>query len=105
MLGSLLYILHTADLSVGNKSVIATFADDTAILVTHHNPAKASQNIQHLNTVGLWLTKWIIKINVSKSTHITFTTMKSTCPLVTLNGHLISQTESVKYLACTWTEG
>lgn len=99
MLGPLLYLLYTADLTGGNKSIIATFEDDSAILATHNDPAKASQKLQaHFSAAGLWLTKWNIKIYGSKSTYITFATMKSTCPPVTLNGYLIPQTMSMKYL-------
>lgn len=42
--------------------------------------------------------KWHIKTNEAKSTHVTFTTRRETCPPVTLNGTLIPQQEVVRYL-------
>jgi hypothetical protein len=45
-----------------------------------------------------WLAKWGMKANGSKSTHITFTTRRGTCPPVNINNVQLPQTEEVKYL-------
>ena len=45
-----------------------------------------------------WLKKWKIKVNESKSSHITFTPRKDHCPAVNINQIIIPQTEAVKYL-------
>jgi hypothetical protein len=59
----------------------------------------ASLNLQeHLNIIEKWLKKWIIKVNESKSSHITFTLWKGHGPAVNINLILIPQTEAVKYL-------
>jgi len=77
----------------------ATYADDTAILASHHNPTIASTNLQrHLNQFETWLKRWRIKANENKSTHITFSLKHETCPAVTLNGQHIPQREASKYL-------
>jgi len=39
-----------------------------------------------------------MKANENKSTHITFTLKRGTCPTVTLNGNQIPQGETAKYL-------
>jgi hypothetical protein len=39
-----------------------------------------------------------MKANATKSTHVTFTTRKRTCPPITLNNTQIPQEKSVKYL-------
>ena len=58
ILGPLLYILYTSDLPTTRDTTIGTFADDTAIFVTHVDPTTASRNLQeHLNTVENWLKK------------------------------------------------
>jgi hypothetical protein len=45
----------------------ATFADDTAILATHEDPAIASMKLQAtINKIEEWAKKWRIKINQSK---------------------------------------
>jgi len=77
----------------------ATYADDTAILASHHNPITASTNLQHqLNQFETWLKRWHIKANENKSTQITFSLKRETCPAVTLNGQHIPQRETAKYL-------
>jgi len=77
----------------------ATYADDTAILASHHNPITASTNLQqHPNQFEKWLKRWRIKANENKSTHITFSLKHETCPAVTLNGQHITHRETAKYL-------
>jgi len=76
-----------------------TFTDDTAIFATNADPTTASHNLQeHLNTVQNWLKKWKIKVNETKSTHITFTLRNENCPAISINQTVLPQVESVKYL-------
>jgi hypothetical protein len=42
ILGPILYPLYTADLPTTGQTITATYADDTAILATHHDPVVAS---------------------------------------------------------------
>jgi hypothetical protein len=52
VLGPLLYLLYTADIPTTAKSITATFADDTAILTVHEDPAEATHQLQvHLNKI------------------------------------------------------
>jgi hypothetical protein len=56
-------------------------------------------NLQELlHIIQKWVTKWKIKVNESKSSHITFTLRKGHCPAVNINQTNIPQTEAVKYL-------
>jgi hypothetical protein len=52
----------------------------------------------HLNKIHPWLKKWRMKANETKSTQVTFTLKKRTCPPVYLNNKQLSQTNEVKYL-------
>jgi hypothetical protein len=62
---------------------VATFADDTAILAAHEEPAIASLKIQNnVNEINEWTKKWRIKVNQNKSTHISFVLLNQTCPKV-----------------------
>uniref|UniRef100_A0A1Y1JXT3 Reverse transcriptase domain-containing protein n=2 Tax=Photinus pyralis TaxID=7054 RepID=A0A1Y1JXT3_PHOPY len=99
VLGPLLYVLYTSDIPMAQNLIIGTFADDTAILSCHENPQIASNKIQnYLTNLQQWLEKWKIKVNESKSAHITFTLRKETCPAVTINNVQIPQTQTVRYL-------
>ena len=46
----------------------------------------------------IWLQKWKIKVNETKSSHITFTLRKDNCPAISINQTVLPQVESVKYL-------
>jgi hypothetical protein len=46
VLEPLLYLLYTADLSTSPESITATFADDTAVVVTGNDPAFASHKLK-----------------------------------------------------------
>jgi hypothetical protein len=56
VLGPILYIIYTADLPTMVNSTTVTFADNTAILTFHEEPAKAMHRLQkHLNKIQTWL--------------------------------------------------
>ena len=48
-----------------------------------------------------WFYEWGFKINENKSTHVTFTLRKQTCPQVTINSITIPNKDSVRYLGMT----
>lgn len=99
VLGPILYVLYTADLPVIPEITVATFADDTALLSTHQDPAVASNVLQiYLNDLTAWLNTWRVKVNEAKSAHITFTLNSNSCPPVTMNNVIVPQVQAVKYL-------
>lgn len=99
ILGPILYIIYTADLPTTDKTTVATYADDTALLSTHMNPVTASEHLQHhIDKIEEWLELWRIHANRRKSTHVTFTLRRDTCPPVTLNNDVIPQDDNAKYL-------
>ena len=48
-----------------------------------------------------WFQKWGFKINENKSTRVTFTLRRQTCPRVTINNITIPNQDSVRYLDMT----
>ena len=99
VLGPLLYLIFTADIPTTADTLIATFADDTAILSSDSRPDRASEKLQqHLNNLQTWLDQWRIKVNNAKSTQITFTTTHIDCPQTTIYNTPIPIRSEVKYL-------
>jgi hypothetical protein len=99
VLGPLLFLIYTADLPTSTDAITATFADDTAVLATHEDPGISVHKLQTaLIDIQQWLAKWRLKANELKSTHITFTLKRSTCPPAQLNGTHLPQADEVKYL-------
>jgi len=99
ILGPVLYSIFTADLPVSDQTLIATYADDTAILASNTDPLTTGRHLQqHLEKLEHWLKRWRIRANESKSTHITFTLRCGECPAVYLNGTIVPQRTTIKYL-------
>lgn len=99
VLGPILYLLYTADLPTQTKMTIGTFADDTAVLATHHDRMTASRMLQdNINSIDKWLKRWRIKVNETKSIQITFTLKHKSCPPIYINGVQIPQADEVRYL-------
>jgi hypothetical protein len=56
ILGPLLYLIFTANVPLTEKTLMAIFADDTAIMSSDHDPNTASQKLQqHLNLLQNWM--------------------------------------------------
>jgi hypothetical protein len=51
-----------------------------------------------INAIQHWLSLWRLKANGSKSTHVTFTNRRETCPVVYINNEPLPQAEDTKYL-------
>lgn len=99
VLGPFLFVLFTSDLPQTSNTTTATFADDTAILAIGDTIGEVTFKLQiAINNIQDWLTKWRIKVNESKSTHINFTN-RSIEPLpVTLNNIPVPHANQAKYL-------
>jgi hypothetical protein len=65
----------TLDLPTLPEFTTATFAVDIAVLATDSDPTIVSQKLQtSLAEIKNWFKNWRIKVNGSKSLHVTFTT-------------------------------
>ena len=90
VLGPILYVIYTADIPSMKGITLGTYADDTTIIATHKNPTIASLMLQnYLFKLQQWFKTWRIVVNENKSTQVTFTLRKETCPAVYLNNKVI----------------
>jgi len=107
VLGPTLYTLFTADMPTARAiagineedMLIATFADDTAVLTRSPCIDIASQALQrYVCCFENWANKWNISINSSKCANVTFTTRTMSCKVITMSGSTLAHKESHKYL-------
>jgi hypothetical protein len=55
ILGPVLFLIYTSDFQASDSTMTATFADDTAILATHEDPAIALMKLQAIiNKIDDW---------------------------------------------------
>ncbi len=78
--------------------MVATFADDTALLVCNHNYPTAVANLQiDLDGIHEWTRRWKIPLNSEKSVNITFSLRPRTYTPVTLASQIVPYKSSAKY--------
>ena len=74
VLGPILYNLYTADIPTTEDTTTATFADDTVVMASNKSQVEASEHLQvALDHISAWTRRWRIKLNETKSVHVTFT--------------------------------
>lgn len=79
--------------------MLATFADDTAVLAKGNDFDEAANRTQTaLNKITAWTKKWRIKLNEQKSSHINFTYKKNKEISLEINGQFIPFVNEAKYL-------
>jgi len=72
-----------ADIPKTPNTIMATYADDTAILSAGNDPVETVHCLQtHLNLKDKWSSNWKIKINPDKSIYVPFTLKKSIPPSI-----------------------
>lgn len=74
VLGPILYTIYASDIPAPQypeTSLIATYADDTAIISSSQMAAVAAKRVEnYLKLYMHWANKWCITINVNKTTHV-----------------------------------
>jgi hypothetical protein len=98
------FSLYVNDMPVPSRHVeLALYADDTAVIATSRKPALLVSYLEYyLADLELWLRKWRIAINVSKSMVMLFTRRRIQNPWpVALFGEPIVWIDTAHYLGVT----
>jgi len=107
VLGPTLYTLFTADMPTSSvitgldedDVLIATFADDTAVLTRSPSIFLATEALQqYVCSFEKWAAKWNIGVNSSKCANVTFATRTLSCSGITMLGSTLMHKSSHKYL-------
>lgn len=102
VLGPLLYLLYTSDLPDMEEAVIATFADDTAIIVEGNSIEETTNNLQiATDKISTWTKKWRIRLNEVKSVHVNYTNRRINYLPIVINGKTVPFANKAKYLGMT----
>ena len=98
----MLYLLYASDLPTFEPNVVATFADDTAIMAIGDNNAEPTEKLQAAFTkVQSWAREWRIKLNETKSVHIDFTNKRIEHKPTHINHQVVPYENTAKYLGMT----
>ena len=102
VLGPVLFLLYTRDIPQEEGTVVATFADDTAILATDKSIESATEKLQRaLDKICEWTKIWRIALNETKSIHVNFTNKKINNLPIFINSVQIPYANEAKYLGMT----
>jgi len=92
VLGSLLYLLFTADLSIDINLSIPTFTDTIAILTIHRDPSIMFKYLQeNLKLIQNWLKFWRIRVKTSQFMSHSYACCNLSCCLSEWNSDSRSQ--------------
>lgn len=102
VLGPILYLLFTRDIPQTEGTIVATFADDTAILAVGKTINEATIKLQNaLDNINEWTQTWRIALNELKSVHVDFTYKKINRLPVFVNTVQVPFANEAKYLGMT----
>lgn len=96
-----LFTIYTADLPRTNRTSMALYADDTAIVARSWQAAQTTRYLQEAaSLLEEWCNKWKVAINAEKSKAILFKRVRKQVPTghIIMYGEDIQWYDSVKYL-------
>lgn len=104
LISPLLYNIYTSDMPKPFDTILATYADDTAIMTSEENPNLIHVRLQRgVNQLIQWFDRWRLKVNSQKSVGVIFTKKRKNVqiPNIQMENNAIKWSDSTKYLGIT----
>ena len=105
VLGPTLFLMYINDIGDGIRSHIRLFADDTIIYRSINSIADAQILQEDLNRLYRWSQEWLMEFHPGKCKFLKVNRARTPIPTsYILNGVLLEQVESLKYLGVTFAQ-
>jgi hypothetical protein len=105
ILGPLLFLVYISDISLGIRSDINLFADDTSLMKTIFGPQCFQVLNTDLDTLHKWSVQWLVEFNAEKSVHMLISKKRKITnhPPLLMNGKIIKKVVKHCHLGLTLT--
>ena len=103
----MLFLLYINDMTLGLKSQVHQFADDTNLLLTYNDPIHAVSTLNHdLDLLSKWAAQWRVTFNPLKTKYMVLSLKNNIPPLnpIYFNNIPITQTPTLTSLGVTITQ-
>ena len=102
VLGPLLFLIYINDLTIGIRSNVKLFADDTSLFIEVEDPVESAETLNSdLDHIDNWAKKWLVNFSPSKTKLMTCSFKSVNHPDICFGGTILQGTATHKHLGLT----